>query len=104
MRDAGRRDGEQKNSVIEMMNVRPAGVEKEVRHPARHDKDHADARDHKGKEERDEREPRQMPDGPRRRVFRVSFFSVRSSSLLDLQQRAAESQTTVTAGKRENPS
>ena len=32
--------------------------------------------------------------------FRVSFFSVRSSSLLDLQQRAAESHTTVTAGQK----
>ena len=69
MRDAGRRDGEQKNSVIEMMNVRPAGVEKEVRHPARHDKDHADARDDEGQEERDERQPREMPDGPRRRIM-----------------------------------
>jgi hypothetical protein len=37
-------------------------VEKEVRHPARHDEDHADARDHEGEEESDESEPREMAD------------------------------------------
>jgi len=50
-------------------------VEKEVRHPARHDKDHADARDDEGQEERDERQAREMPAGRGGVLcFRVSFF------------------------------
>src|SRR5947209_3943838 len=78
-----------------MMNVRPGRVEKEVRHPARHDEDHANARDDKGQEERDKRQPREMPDGPWRRImFSGQLFfqfvpvhcSICSSALRSLTQ------------------